>query len=47
MNGTAPKSVGWRRRFRMPKNSLHCVDLDGDGTKEISFATEFGMYHTR
>jgi hypothetical protein len=29
------------------RNSLHFVDVDGDGDQEISFGTERGMYHTR
>lgn len=28
-------------------DSLHFVDVDGDGDREISFATSEGMYHTR
>lgn len=28
-------------------NSLQFVDVDGDGVKEITFGTVYGMYHTR
>lgn len=31
----------------VPPNSLHFVDVDGDGNDEISFATSFGMFVTR
>jgi K319-like protein/VCBS repeat protein len=29
------------------RNSLYFVDVDGDGDREISFATTDGLYHTR
>jgi len=29
------------------RNSLYFVDVDGDGDREISFATSDGIYHTR
>jgi hypothetical protein len=31
----------------LPPDSLYFVDVDGDGDREISFATTDGMYHTR